>query len=87
MKKTFGDFTAVDSISINLYSSQILCLLGHNGAGKTTTINLLTGLLKKNGGDVLVNGIELEENIDEIREFFGICNQRDVLYDELTVYE
>lgn len=62
-------------------------MLGHNGAGKTTTINLLTGLLSKTSGRIIVNGSELEGKIDKIRESFGICNQRDVLYDELTVYE
>lgn len=43
--KKFGDFTAVDHLSLTLYEKQIFCLLGHNGAGKTTTISLLTGLL------------------------------------------
>lgn len=50
MIKKFGDFTAVDRLSINLYENEILCLLGHNGAGKTTTISVLTGLLEKTSG-------------------------------------
>jgi len=74
LSKKFGDFTAVDGLSLNLYSNQILCLLGHNGAGKTTTINVLTGLLSKTSGKVSVNGVDLEENLDDIRENFGICN-------------
>ncbi|CAD8050071.1 unnamed protein product [Paramecium sonneborni] len=85
--KKFGNFTAVDQVSLNLYSKEILCLLGHNGAGKTTTINVLTGLLSLSGGKVYVYDQELESNLEEIRERIGICNQRDVLYDELTVKE
>jgi ATP-binding cassette subfamily A (ABC1) protein 3 len=50
--KKFGDFTAVNKLSINLYENEILCLLGHNGAGKTTTISMLTGLLDKTSGKV-----------------------------------
>lgn len=85
--KKFGDFTAVDRVSINLYPSEILCLLGHNGAGKTTTISVLTGLLSKSAGLVRMCGYDLENDLDKIREIVGICNQRDVLYDELTVRE
>lgn len=61
--------------------------MGHNGAGKTTTINVLTGLLSLTAGKVYVFDEELESNLEEIRERIGICNQRDVLYDELTVKE
>ncbi|CAD8134445.1 unnamed protein product [Paramecium octaurelia] len=85
--KKFGNFTAVDQVSLNLYQKEILCLLGHNGAGKTTTINVLTGLLSLTAGKVYVFDQELESNLEEIRERIGICNQRDVLYDELTVKE
>lgn len=45
LTKKFGDFKAVDDLSIKLYEKEILCLLGHNGAGKTTTISMLTGMI------------------------------------------
>jgi ABC-type multidrug transport system ATPase subunit len=85
--KRFGGFTAVDRLSLNLYENEILCLLGHNGAGKTTTISVLTGLLDKTEGSVRVQGMDLVKDLDKIREVLGICSQRDVLYDELTVEE
>jgi ABC-type multidrug transport system ATPase subunit len=57
--KRFGDFTAVDRLSLNLYENEILCLLGHNGAGKTTTISVLTGLLEKTQGVVQMYDLDL----------------------------
>ncbi len=50
LSKKFGNFTAVDSLSLCLYEQNIFCLLGHNGAGKTTTINVLTGMIQKTSG-------------------------------------
>lgn len=61
--------------------------MGHNGAGKTTTISLLTGLLSKSSGDVKIYGMDLNEDIDEIRKYTGLCSQKDILYDNLTVEE
>lgn len=56
MKKTFGNFSAVDGIELCLYEKQIFCLLGHNGSGKTTTINMLTGMLPKTSGNANIAG-------------------------------
>lgn len=85
--KQFGKHRAVDSISINLYEKNILCLLGHNGAGKTTLISLLTGLIKKSGGDIYFNGLDINKELDKIRNSIGICTQYDVVYDDLTLEE
>ena len=56
-----------------MYDSQIFALLGHNGAGKTTLISMLTGLIKKSQGDVQVYNTDLFEEMDEVREFMGVC--------------
>ena len=72
--KRFGNFTAVDHLSLNLYENEILCLLGHNGAGKTTTISVLTGLLDKTAGSVRVQGMDLVNDLEKIREVLGICS-------------
>jgi ATP-binding cassette subfamily A (ABC1) protein 3 len=74
LSKSFGGFKAVDGISLNLYKSKILCLLGHNGAGKTTTLSLLTGLIQKTGGRVSVYGLDLNEDIEQIRQSTGLCS-------------
>ena len=57
--REFGPLKAVNKVSLNLYESQIFCLLGHNGAGKTTTISLLTGLISKTSGLVQSNVFDI----------------------------
>lgn len=78
---------ALDNVSLNLYSGQILALLGHNGAGKSTLIAVLTGLLPSSSGSVSVLGQNLKSHLDEIRQHVGVCPQQDVLFDLLTVTE
>ena len=57
--KKYGDFLAVDNISLNIEKGKIYGLLGPNGAGKSTTINILCGLLKSTSGTIKVNGIDI----------------------------
>ncbi|CAD8056529.1 unnamed protein product [Paramecium primaurelia] len=82
VRKSYGDLKAVDGVTLQIYDSQILCLLGHNGAGKTTLISLLTGLIKKDSG--LISYYNTDTDFEDIRSYLGICPQRDVLYDSLT---
>ncbi|KRX07798.1 P-loop containing nucleoside triphosphate hydrolase [Pseudocohnilembus persalinus] len=87
LKKKFGDFYAVNGVSLCLYEQQIFCLLGHNGAGKTTTISLLTGMIELSSGKASLYGKDLVSELDQIRNNTGICNQKDVLFNNLTVTE
>ena len=74
LQKTFsGGFRAVKGVNMKMYDSQIFALLGHNGAGKTTTISMLTGLIKKSQGSAICYDTDLFENMDDIREFMGVC--------------
>lgn len=52
LNKEFGDFKAVNNLSMKMYTDQIFVLLGHNGAGKTTTISMLTGMLEPTSGRI-----------------------------------
>ena len=70
-----------------MFDSQIFAMLGHNGAGKTTVISMLTGLIEKSQGEAKCYDIDLFEEMDEIREFMGVCPQHDVLFDLLTPRE
>ncbi|CAJ1443886.1 unnamed protein product, partial [Effrenium voratum] len=74
-------------VTLNLYSGQIFCLLGHNGAGKTTTINMLSGMLPVSSGDALVYGKSVRRDMAQIRKMLGVCPQHDVIWSELTVRE
>ena len=78
---------AVDDVSFNMYKGQIFALLGHNGAGKTTTISMITGLFEPTHGTTKVFGLDVQEDLEEIRKTMGICPQHDILFDNLTVKE
>jgi ATP-binding cassette subfamily A (ABC1) protein 3 len=80
-------FVAVNNLSLNLYESQILSLLGHNGAGKTTLINMLTGMMSVTDGDAFVLGNSVRTDMSSVRDSMGVCPQHNVLWDNLTVYE
>ena len=88
LQKTFsGGFRAVRGVSVKMFDSQIFAMLGHNGAGKTTVISMLTGLIERSLGDAKCYDIDLFEEMDEVREFMGVCPQHDVLFDLLTPRE
>jgi ATP-binding cassette, subfamily A (ABC1), member 3 len=83
--KRFGSTNAVSDLSLTMYSGEIFCLLGHNGAGKTTTFSMLTGMLPKSAGSISILG--RPEDSLTLRNQIGICPQKSVLYDELSVME
>jgi ABC-type branched-subunit amino acid transport system ATPase component len=87
LRKVFGEKTAVDGLTLSMYSGQITALLGHNGAGKTTTISLLTGALEATEGYATVFGKDTRTQMNEIRQDIGICLQHDCLFPLLTVRE
>ena len=61
LRKTFGDYTAVDDATFNINTGEIVGFLGPNGAGKTTTIKMLTGLLAPDDGVALVCGFDMQQ--------------------------
>lgn len=85
--KKFGDFTAVDGVSFDVARGEIFAFLGPNGAGKTTTIRILTTMLKRTGGEVLVDGKDPAKDADAVRRACGIVFQDASLDDELTAWE
>ena len=64
-----------------------IALVGPNGAGKSTIISMLTGLITKSEGEASIYNTDLFEDMDQVREFMGICPQHDVLFDLLTPRE
>ncbi len=87
LTRTFGDFTAVNAVSFNVYAGEIFGFLGPNGAGKTTTIKMLTGLLAPTSGTAVVAGIDVTTNARALSRSIGYMSQAFSLYGDLTVGE
>ena len=87
LTKTYGDLTAVDHISFTVEQGTMLGFLGINGAGKSTAINMLSTLLRPDGGSATVCGHQIGQEDEQIRRKIGIVYQQNVLDDLLSVRE
>lgn len=87
LSKQFGDFTAVNSISFEVYKGEIFGFLGANGAGKTTAIRMLCGLSKPSSGEATVAGYDVYKQTELIKKSIGYMSQKFSLYEDLTVIE
>ena len=85
--KTGGNKTLLDNVSLSIYPSEFIGLMGPSGAGKTTLLLALNGYLPPNTGSSKINGRSLYNNYDAYRGSIGYVPQDDVLHPELTVYE
>ena len=87
LTKVYGNFTAVNSLNLEIPDKSIFGMLGPNGAGKTTTIKMLTCLIQPTSGQATVGGYDVQKNPDEVRRLLGMVPQQVSLYKDLTVME
>lgn len=87
LTKKFGDFTAADSLTFDVYKGEIFGFLGANGAGKTTGMRMLIGLSIPTSGNATVAGFDVYKQTEEIKKNIGYMSQKFSLYEDLTVLE
>lgn len=87
LTKSFGDIKAVNDISFSVKEGELFAFLGVNGAGKSTTINIMCGQLLKDGGKVIIDELDLDNELNIIKTKLGVVFQNSVLDSSLTVYD
>ena len=70
--KNYGSFQAVKGISFDVFEGEIFGLLGPNGAGKSTTLEIIETLRTKTSGEVVVRGMNLDKEPDNIKKIIGV---------------
>ncbi|MFF9645189.1 ABC transporter ATP-binding protein [Kitasatospora aureofaciens] len=87
LRKSYGDWHAVQGLDLDIHQGEVFALLGPNGAGKTTTVEILEGVRQRTGGDVRVLGCDPAEDRREWRARIGVVPQTTGAYSDLTVRE
>jgi ABC-2 type transport system ATP-binding protein len=87
LKKSFGDFVAVDNIDLSVNRGEVVGFLGPNGAGKSTTMKMLTGFLEPDSGDIFINNIDLKSHPLDAKQFIGYLPEGAPSYSDMEVSE
>lgn len=87
LTKKYGEFTALDSLDLNVNSGEIYCLLGANGAGKSTTINLFLNFIAPTSGEAYLDGMEVTKKPKETKQILSYIPENLMLYQHLTALE
>ena len=87
IRKSFGDFIAVDNVDLEVSRGEVIGFLGPNGAGKSTTMKILTGFLEPDSGDILINNIDLKSDPLKAKEFIGYLPEGAPSYSDMNVLE
>src|SRR6476659_6209872 len=87
LRKNYGSFEAVKDISFEVQEGEIFGLLGPNGAGKSTTLEIIETLREKTSGEVIVDGMNLDKQADDIKKIIGVQLQTSGFYPGLKLTE
>lgn len=87
LTKSFGNQRALRGIDLEVRQGEFIVIFGPNGAGKSTLIKVLAGIMNPSSGSVLVGGLSLKDNAEEVRRRIGVVSHQTFLYGNLTAYE
>jgi ABC-2 type transport system ATP-binding protein len=87
LTKKYGDFQAVDNLSLSVKKGEVFGFIGPNGAGKTTTIKMMGGILEPTAGTVTIAGINMQKEPEYAKSKIGFIPDRPYLYEKLTGME
>ncbi|TMN36900.1 ABC transporter ATP-binding protein [Pseudoalteromonas sp. S2755] len=87
LQKRFGEYQALQGLSLSVHQGEILALLGPNGAGKTTTINCLLGFLQPDAGEITIAGINPQHDVVTARQQLAYIPEQVALYPRLSGIE
>lgn len=87
LTKIYGDVKAVSDLSFSVKEGSLFAFLGINGAGKSTTINIMCGQLSKDEGRIIIDGNDLDKDVNLIKKKLGVVFQNSVLDSTLSVYD
>jgi ABC-2 type transport system ATP-binding protein len=87
LTKKYGEFPAVNDLSLSVEKGEIFGFIGPNGAGKTTTIKMMGGILEPSNGTVTIAGINMQKEPEKAKSKIGFIPDRPYLYEKLTGME
>src|SRR5690349_15725530 len=87
IRKTFGHFTALGGVTLNVKRGEFLTLFGRNGAGKTTFLKIAATLIRHSHGNLRIQGIDIREEPEKVRRHIGFLSHNTYLYRDLTPIE
>ncbi len=87
LTKMYGHQAAVDDISFEVKTGEILGFLGPNGAGKTTTMKIITNFISASAGEVLINGQSMQEHAEELKKHIGYLPENNPLYEDMPIID
>lgn len=82
-----GKKVICEDVSLEIEPCELVAIIGGSGAGKSTVMNCISGYNKPTSGDVIVNGVELYGNFEALKNIIGYVPQKDIVYENLTVYD
>lgn len=87
LKKSYGHLEVLKSISFEVEKGSVFGFIGRNGAGKTTTMNILTGLIRFNNGEIFIKGKEFLKNKQELMKSIGYLPETPTFYNYMSAFE